>query len=718
MRQARLHPLDTKRLIPIAASGTRSYAFLALLLAIAAGFGFIAGARDRFRVSDVCFDARRPASPDIFIAQSDGHTPQKCPSRELHAASPPAAKNVWAPLSSAEILDVKEWLFKPSQGLNLTEGANSTDSDNIVFLIEHYNPAKSDALGFLDDSKSPPPRYARVTINHGGVESPVTRDYLVGPLPTSSTTTIRQLTEIYHREDIPFNARGVPDVISMFGALGKTMAPLEAALKDLFNGTIKGDLLADTFTAGPSGGWGVNGSSRRYWVSWKVNAPGSWLLPSNLYTYVDSSGTDPSQWSVLKRIGKPRELDTLPGPRSVSFAGLRFKVDKKQGLWDVRFRGERIAYQIAPQECLVQYTGHDPVQSITTWMDRFFGMGMFTKDLFPNYDCPAEAVFLPATLYHPLLGPIMRERAICIFEMDTGRPLTRHYGDFPGESGAVKGYVLTVRSIATLGNYDYLVRMRSHYACFDYIFHLDGTIEVKVSASGYLQGGYWTPDQAEYGSRINRNNMGNVHDHVINFKVDLDIAGVNNTFRKTTSVVEPVSLPWLDDDDWRVDGHNREVLQHKLAFTYVDQEGDASRTITKSNRMLKNANWAAHNLAVSLRKDTEPSSSMDFDKFFDGEDIAQKDLVLWINVGTHHQPVAEDAPTTKTNLAASSFFLAPVNYFDSDIAMESLNAITLDLVGTDPTSAPAYQFDDNGVPQDFNCISDAPPSFSYDPQVG
>lgn len=634
MRQARLHPLDTKRLIPIAASGTRSYAFLALLLAIAAGFGFIAGARDRFRVSDVCFDARRPASPDIFIAQSDGHTPQKCPSRELHAASPPAAKNVWAPLSSAEILDVKEWLFKPSQGLNLTEGANSTDSDNIVFLIEHYNPAKSDALGFLDDSKSPPPRYARVTINHGGVESPVTRDYLVGPLPTSSTTTIRQLTEIYHREDIPFNARGVPDVISMFGALGKTMAPLEAALKDLFNGTIKGDLLADTFTAGPSGGWGVNGSSRRYWVSWKVNAPGSWLLPSNLYTYVDSSGTDPSQWSVLKvvyhnqsftslssfldaytkntlirfplpsfdnntwatrkRIGKPRELDTLPGPRSVSFAGLRFKVDKKQGyvswlgwgmylsfdrdmglsLWDVRFRGERIAYQIAPQECLVQYTGHDPVQSITTWMDRFFGMGMFTKDLFPNYDCPAEAVFLPATLYHPLLGPIMRERAICIFEMDTGRPLTRHYGDFPGESGAVKGYVLTVRSIATLGNYDYL---------FDYIFHLDGTIEVKVSASGYLQGGYWTPDQAEYGSRINRNNMGNVHDHVINFKVDLDIAGVNNTFRKTTSVVEPVSLPWLDDDDWRVDGHNREVLQHKLAFTYVDQEGDASRVSYPAN---------------------------------------------------------------------------------------------------------------------------------------
>jgi hypothetical protein len=147
-------------------------------------------------------------------------------------------------------------------------------------------------------------------------------------------------------------------------------------------------------------------------------------------------------------------------------------------LWDVRFRGERIAYEIKPQECLVQYAGHDPVQGITSWMDRFFGMGLFTRDLLPNYDCPAEAVFLPGTLYHPILGAITRKKAICVFEIDTGKPLTRHYGDWPGETGAVKGYVLTVRTIATLGkcvpsshfhscehnltssidSYDYLVR--------------------------------------------------------------------------------------------------------------------------------------------------------------------------------------------------------------------------------------------------------------------
>ena len=37
---------------------------------------------------------------------------------------------------------------------------------------------------------------------------------------------------------------------------------------------------------------------------------------------------------------------------------------------------------------------------------------------------------------------------------------------------------------------------------FDYIFHTDGTIEVRVSASGYLQAGFWEPTQEGYGTAI------------------------------------------------------------------------------------------------------------------------------------------------------------------------------------------------------------------------
>lgn len=71
-------------------------------------------------------------------------------------------------------------------------------------------------------------------------------------------------------------------------------------------------------------------------------------------------------WSTRERIGALRDLDNLPGPRSVSFAGLRFRIDydlqyvswmgwglylgfdRDMGLnlWDIRFRGERIIYEV------------------------------------------------------------------------------------------------------------------------------------------------------------------------------------------------------------------------------------------------------------------------------------------------------------------------------------------------------------------------------------
>ena len=58
---------------------------------------------------------------------------------------------------------------------------------------------------------------------------------------------------------------------------------------------------------------------------------------------------------------------------------------------------------------------------------------------------------------------------------------------------------------------------------FDYIFHIDGTIEVRLSASGYLQGGFWEPTQEGYGTAIRDTTMGSLHDHVINYKVNASL---------------------------------------------------------------------------------------------------------------------------------------------------------------------------------------------------
>ncbi|KAF7971714.1 hypothetical protein HWV62_20073 [Athelia sp. TMB] len=780
---------------------------------------------------------------DTFPEPIFSSTLPQCPAPHARFAKAPAPRNIWAPLSKSEVTAVRGYLdsHKASRDLNLTNADDAAVSDNFIYGIEIYYPPKDAALAYLADPESadPPERYARVTIHHGGWEVPVVRDYLVGPLPDDSQHSkqgglegigMRQLTEIYHRPDIPFNARGFDRSKEINAFLARIMPPFSPVLQDLF-----GAVPNSTLTNGASGPFSFDGGFRRTWLSWRINTPGNFLHPVGFWMYIDFSGTDPGTWKLLKilynrqvfrsqeafleawgngslkrlpkpdedkkednlrwstrrPVGPPPDLDHLPGPRSVSFAGLRFRVDREQqyiswmgwsmylgferdmglNLWDVRIRGERLLYQLQPQEAMGHYAGNDPGQSTLAWMDRYFGMGDAASSLIPGYDCPHEAVYLPATTHFGQTSTT-RDRAICIFEQDIGRPISRHVGWEDGEFGATRGYVLTVRSVSTVGNYEFsesesilnhltlnwgILSYHSALLQFEYNFHMDGTIEVRLSASGYIQGGFWEDTQDAYGSRIRDHTMGSLHDHVINFKVDLDVAGRNNSFMQTTMKQESMDQPWFDGDDEEEWGNP--VIQQKITRTIIENEDDARvkyptnmqggyaivnqdefnrwgvmkgysiipgyspihATVVGSKRNLHNANWAHHNLAVSKRKENEPSSStmwnsqlpgappVDFDLFFDGENITQEDLVAWINVGTHHLPGSGDTPNTKTNTAASSFFLTPLNYFDYDISIDSTNAIIL----TAPENPnDAYEYDDHGV-SDAHCAPQPPAKLVY-----
>ncbi|KAF9035879.1 amine oxidase catalytic domain-containing protein [Panaeolus papilionaceus] len=749
-----------------------------------------------------------------------------CKPLDALESQPLSHNNIWHYLSRHEMMSIKEWLEDPAQGMNLTRHSASSLSDNTIFMIDLYNPSKVSALEYFSGG-SKPDRQARVTIHHGGLKVPVIRDYVVGPLPVGSNTTIRRLTEIYHQPEIPLNVRGIDDFSEMAKFLLKDVMPISYILEDLFSAVVKGRD-DDTITPGMTGPFSYDGSFRRLWMTWRRNTAGSYIQPVNFYQYLDISGTDPSQWSVLKiiyhdqvflsnaefieayqngtlkrhkeqtrrppditwtqrnRTGSRRHLDDLPGPRSVSFFGKRFKVDREQKhlrwmgwdmflgfdrdmglkLWNIQFdRFGRIIYELSPQEAMAQYGGNDPAQVSTAWLDRYFGMGGLVRSMIPHYDCPQDAVYLPATTFSTF-GVIEVPRAICIFEQDTGRPLTRHTGFLSGEFGASKTYVLTIRSTTTISS-DFpagashlkFMLIRWPVTCntvFDYMFYFDGTIEIRLSASGYMQGGYWAPgkDKDAYGGRIRYNSMGNLHDHVINYKVDFDIAGENNSLLKTSTHVEHVKYDWLDED-W-----GQTAVQQRITREIISNEDDAllrypqnfqghyaiinqeeknawgsprgyaihpgfnpiHNTVVGSKRLLNNANWARYNLAVSNRKDTEPASStmwnqhlsgappVNFHNFFDGESIDQQDLVAWINLGMHHLPQAEDSPMTKTNIATSSFVLTPLNFFDSDISTESANAILLemprDLEG-------AVKWDNNGVAQDMHCIPQPPDPFEY-----
>jgi hypothetical protein len=174
-----------------------------------------------------------PSKPSSF---SGSQPLDECPSPRPLRASPPAPINLWASLTLAETTFVQSYLENSSIGgidFNLTRPKKAQLSDNSIFGIEIYYPPKEQALAYLDGNGKTPERYARVTMHHGsgisaevagkveGIQEskePIIVDYLLGPLPeleddkfakATKGMSIRKLSEIYHRLDIPYNARGI-----------------------------------------------------------------------------------------------------------------------------------------------------------------------------------------------------------------------------------------------------------------------------------------------------------------------------------------------------------------------------------------------------------------------------------------------------------------------------------------------------------------------------
>jgi len=258
-------------------------------------------------------------------------------------------------------------------------------------------------------------------------------------------------------------------------------------------------------------------------------------------------------WMTTKRQGEQLPLDELPPPIAVQAEGPRYLLDEKNkyiewmgfsfyigfsrdlgpSLHQMKYQGKRIIYELGLQEAMSHYAGNDPLTSGTSFLDSYYGMGSFMYHLIPGYDCPEYATFLDNRV-HENGHTAYQRNSICIFEQDAGYTIQRHTstklagigGHHRGYASATRNTVLVVRSVASIGNYDYT---------FDYNFYLDGSIEVKVRASGYIQGAFYAHNE-NYGYHIHEALSGSLHTHAINFKADIDILGEKNTFEKISIV--------------------------------------------------------------------------------------------------------------------------------------------------------------------------------------
>jgi primary-amine oxidase len=164
-----------------------------------------------------------------------------------------------------------------------------------------------------------------------------------------------------------------------------------------------------------------------------------------------------------------------------------------------------------------------------------YGMGSLTSPIQPGKDAPQNAVLLDATIADYTGAPTKIPRAMAIFERYAG-PEYKH-AEMGQPNLSTERRELVVRWISTVGNYDYI---------FDWVFQENGVIGIDAGATGIeaVKGVKSTTihdatakEDTRYGTLIDHNIVGTTHQHIYNFRLDMDVDGENNSLVELNPVV-------------------------------------------------------------------------------------------------------------------------------------------------------------------------------------
>ncbi|KAJ7769348.1 copper amine oxidase [Mycena metata] len=685
--------------------------------------------------------------------------------------------NIFLSLSDDEAASVISFLHNQTE-LNLTANADAGPWDNAIEVVDLVQPNKTDALAYLDNGGPIPARYAMARISFGATEKPYLQEFMVGPLPISKTSTYESLDWPTTSGSSKIRNYNADDDLLTQWNLDVTASVADIVL-DLLNGTATGSEDDDFDIWGIDPLWmeEIDGEQRvivwntywRYPSDEDAVFDGETLLPQGLFFKSDITGRDSSKWRLLgwlygdifystteefrkawkspgflkyelnlpgewigsDQTGNPFPADDVAPPVAVQPNGQRFAVDETQKyvewmdfsfyitftrdtglrLFDIKYKGERIIYELGLQEAIANYAGNDPVQSGTSYMDTFYGFGPYAFELVPGYDCPTYSHFLNSTFHAAEISTTHRNN-ICLFESDPGYLMQRHSSS--NYLALTKNIVFTLRSVSTVGNYDY---------SFDYVFALDGSIETIVRASGYIQSAYYAKNN-NYGYQVHDALSGSMHDHVLNWKVDIDVLGTANSFVEHKIIPVNVKYPWANQTrstmqlerarieneaharlSWPQNGGAMFLVENSdkpnkygepRGYKIAPSRGGSGMylTIQDSPNLLKSAGFAKHAVSITKQKDTEVRAAhanndydpghpiIDFDHFFNDENLNQTDIVLWINLGMHHVPHTGDMPNTVFTTAQSAFIISPHNYLLNDASRTTRQMVRIDYNST------------------------------------
>lgn len=361
-----------------------------------------------------------------------------------------------------------------------------------------------------------------------------------------------------------------------------------------------------------------------------------------------------------------------------------------------------IAYQMSLAEMYVPYMDPAKTWSFKAFMDAGeYGLGYLISSLAPGRDCPHNAVYIDALIPSDRGGVFRADKAVCVFERNTGSPAWRHYDSASRTSYSAPQVELVVRMIPTIGNYDYIV---------DYVFQLRGNIEVRVGATGLDALKMVSSPKADspgarkdlkYGNFVAPYTVAPYHDHYFSFRLDMDVDGPKNTLlldqlkvetpdpasgRKTlwtvgTSQVTREGVVQSSGGSrrvfWRLINPNRKNKLGRFPGYWLVPNNVVTSLLSVDDPPQSRALFSSYPLWISRRKPRELWSAGDFPNqgeagqglpqfVRDAEPVINEDVVLWYNIGFHHLTLPEDFPIFPTMW--HKFTLRPANFFSRNPA--------------------------------------------------
>ncbi|KAL8606747.1 hypothetical protein ACOMHN_018781 [Nucella lapillus] len=694
----------------------------------------------------------------------------------LLTSGDPSNPSPFHDITVAEYERLYRFLRQEKKKLNLTSPEKTGVKSSSIFMMDLLLPPKQRVLSFLDGQGPQPAREARVMVFRGDKRPPVVEEYRVGPLSQPSYAHLLVNPQRRNPVSFSMRPLGEMEMTTIMDNLSHLIdRKVGHILMESYGGRFRdcGDTCLSVYIV-PYGTQLIGTPTRKVWIMTNYPAEYFTLHPVDFGALLNVEGSDPDRWSVEEvwysghlytslehladqyarnpnisrtRMTYVHDTPDLPSsqrlrgsavpeepqrpPVQMEPDGKRYSVHHRHvsymhwdldirlsaftgpQVYDVRFKGERIAYELGVSEIAVFYSGHNPMQSATDFVDGGVLLGTHSRSLIPGVDCPEGATFLNTSFLGEGMGAARTfEHTQCVFEQNTGVPLRRHLS-YSRDQGAyyagMSDSVLVVRSILVIENYDYII---------DYVFNQAGVIETRAISTGYILSTAYHPEEDRYGFRLNDNIIGNIHHHTFHFKADLDIGGTSNRYETLDISEEQVPLKQRPSEKYRQTRFQRHLYSKEDEAVYhhnfdhpryhivhnerlktkhgvprafrLHMSGMSKQLLTPGVNNEKSIPWARQQLAVTVQKDDEVFSSSpfamfdsynpvtDFSKYIDGESIVDQDLVFWVTLGTHHIPHTEDIPVTITAGGHLGFFIQPYNYYPHCPSVTSRDNIRVD----------------------------------------